>query len=156
VAEALGVEDMRTLANALGGASLVARGELREGLGQLDTAVTTALSGDLSDPIAIGYSCCYMLHACERARDFDRAAQWCARVHAYSERARFNVLRAVCRAHHGSVLTGRGQWQEAEAELDASARELARSRPGLLGEALTSPVGDRRSVPPAFAAQRGT
>jgi DNA-binding NarL/FixJ family response regulator len=144
VAEALDVEDLRTLAHALGGASLVVRGELKEGLGQLDAAVTTALSGDLEDPIAIGYSCCYMLHACDKTRDFDRGAQWCARVRAFSERARFNVLLAVCRAHHGSVLVGRGEWPLAEAELEASARALAVSRPGLLGEALVRLAGLRR------------
>lgn len=144
VAQELDVEDLRTLAHALGGASRVARGELREGLSQLDAAVTTALSGDIQDPIAIGYSCCYMLHACERARDFDRGGQWCARVTAFSQRARFSVLLAVCRAHHGSVLIGRGQWQEAEAELTASAHQLALSRPGVLGEALLRLAGLRR------------
>lgn len=144
VAEELDVEDLRTLAHALGGASLVLRGELKEGLGQLDAAVATALSGDVQDPIAIGYSCCYMLHACDKTRDFDRGAQWCARVRAFSKRARFNALLAVCRAHHGSVLVGRGEWREAEVELEASARALAVSRPGLLGEALVRLAGLRR------------
>jgi DNA-binding NarL/FixJ family response regulator len=144
IAEALDVEELRTLAQALGGVALVIRGELKQGLGQLDGAVTAALSGDLRDPIAIGYSCCYMLHACDKARDFDRGAQWCARVRAFSERARFSVLLAVCRAHHGGVLVGRGQWREAEAELEASARALAVSRPGLLGEALMRLAGLRR------------
>jgi len=144
IAQQLDVEDLRTLARALSGASLVVRGELKEGLDQLDAAVTTALSGDLEDPIAIGYSCCYMLHACDKTRDFDRGAQWCARVRAFCERARFNVLLAVCRAHHGSVLVGRGQWPEAELELEASARALAVSRPGVLGEALVRLAGLRR------------
>src|SRR5690606_32799426 len=119
VARELDSEDLSTLARALGGAARVARGEPREGLRELDAAATVALSGDVEDPMAIGYSCCYLLHACEQARDFDRGAQWCARVRACSGRARFDVLLAVCRAHHGGVLLGRGQWQEAEAELEA-------------------------------------
>ena len=144
IARQLGVDDLRVLAHALLGAALVAKGHVAEGMSRLDGAVTTALSGDVEDPIAIGYSCCYMLQACERARDFDRATQWCERVRVFSERCRFEALLAVCRAHHASLLIGRGHWQEAEAELDAAARQLAASRPPLLGEALLRLAGLRR------------
>ncbi|MEW5978828.1 MAG: LuxR C-terminal-related transcriptional regulator [Acidobacteriota bacterium] len=144
IGQSLGLEEIHMLARALEGAALVVQGRWMEGMCQLDEAVTAALSGDLQDHVAIGYSCCYMLSACERARDFDRALQWCGRVHAYCRQTRFNALLGVCRTHYASVLIGRGNWSEAEAELEIAARYLSRSRPGLRGEAVVRLAGLRR------------
>ena len=76
------------------------------------------------DPIAIGSCCCNMIIACERARDFDRAGQWCEQLAAFCERTGQRPLLALCRAHHGTVLTMRGEWSQAEEELDWAAGEL--------------------------------
>jgi LuxR family transcriptional regulator, maltose regulon positive regulatory protein len=144
IGQSLRVEDICVQAQALLGAALVAEGRIQEGMSRLDGAVTSALAGDVEDPVAIGYSCCYMLQSCERARDFERANQWCERVRVFSERSRFDALAAICRTHRASLWIGSGRWQEAEAELDAAARALATSRPGLLGEALLRLAGLRR------------
>jgi DNA-binding CsgD family transcriptional regulator len=144
IGQSLRIEDIRVQAHALSGAALVVEGRIHEGMLRLDGAVTSALAGDVEDPVAIGYSCCYMLQSCERARDFERASQWCERVRMFSERSRFDALLAICRTHRASLWIGSGQWQEAEAELDAAAHVLASSRPGLLGEALLRLAGLRR------------
>ena len=38
------------------------------------------MSGELSDRCATGQACCYVLTTCEEVGDFERAAQWLARV----------------------------------------------------------------------------
>jgi tetratricopeptide (TPR) repeat protein len=103
---------------------------------RLDEATTAAVSGEMSDPFAIGISCCYLVDACERIRDFERAAQWCARVKEVALRARFNALLGVCRAQYARMLVWRGGWAEAEAELEAAAGQLGASRPAMRAEAL--------------------
>jgi ATP/maltotriose-dependent transcriptional regulator MalT len=76
-----------------------------------------------------------MLIACERAHDFDRAGQWCEQLAAFCERTGQRPLLALCRAHHGVVLTMRGDWPEAEEELAWASSELATLRPPLAGYA---------------------
>jgi ATP/maltotriose-dependent transcriptional regulator MalT len=90
----------------------------------------------MSDPFAIGISCCYLVDVCERIRDFDRAAQWCARVKDIAARTRFNALLGICRAQYASVLVWRGAWKEGEAELEAAVQQLGASRPALQSEGL--------------------
>jgi DNA-binding NarL/FixJ family response regulator len=81
----------------------------------------------MSDPVAIGFSCCYLIFACERVRDFDRAAQWCQRLAGIAADQNVRALRAVCRAHYGTVLVLRGEWERAEVELSEAAAVLART-----------------------------
>ena len=46
------------------------------GLRRLDEATATALAGERYRPEVVGFTCCYVLNACETVRDFDRASQW--------------------------------------------------------------------------------
>jgi len=57
--------------------------------------------------------------------DLDRAAQWCQRLARMSAEQNVRALRAVCRAHYGSVLMLRGEWEQAEVELTDAAAVLA-------------------------------
>jgi len=69
VAEALGRElgdvDLEMTAIALDGLARVSQGEITEGMARLDEATTAATAGEMRDPIAIGFSCCYLIFACE-------------------------------------------------------------------------------------------
>jgi DNA-binding NarL/FixJ family response regulator len=85
----------------------------------------------MRDPVAIGFSCCYLIFACERVRDFERAGQWCRRLARMAEGWNIRALRAVCRAHYGTVLMLRGDWLESDAVLNEAAAVL----PGESGEA---------------------
>jgi DNA-binding CsgD family transcriptional regulator len=76
-----------------------------------------------------------MIIACERTCDYDRAGQWCERLEAFCERTGQRPLLALCRAHHGTVLTMRGEWEEAEAELEWASGELSTLRPAMAGYA---------------------
>ena len=134
-ARAFGGLDIEMTARTLRGLALVSLGRLEEGSRLLDEGTAAATAGELHDPIAIGSCCCNMIIACERSRDYDRAGQWCERLEAFCERSGQRPLLALCRAHHGTVLTLRGEWQDAEAELRWASGELATLRPALAGYA---------------------
>ena len=127
--------DIEMTARTLQGLALVSLGRVQEGTDLLDEGTAAATAGELYDPIAIGSCCCNMIIACERARDFDRAGQWCAQLAAFCERTGQRPLLALCRAHHGTVLMMRGEWRAAEEELAWAADELSRLRPPLAGYA---------------------
>jgi ATP/maltotriose-dependent transcriptional regulator MalT len=134
IGRGLGLVDLEMAARALEGLALVTEGRVAEGMPRLDEATAAALAGEMRDFVAVGVSCCYLISACERIRDFDRAAQWCERVKEFCRRWRLQSLFAVCRAHYAAVLVWRGEWAEAEAELVSARRELAAVRPALQGE----------------------
>jgi LuxR family maltose regulon positive regulatory protein len=134
-ARAHGGLDIEMTARTLQGLALVSLGRVEEGTRLLDEGTAAATAGELYDPIAIGSCCCNMIIACERARDFDRAGQWCEQLAAFCERTGQRPLLALCRAHHGTVLMMRGEWREAEGELEWAAGELSTLRPPLAGYA---------------------
>jgi DNA-binding NarL/FixJ family response regulator len=127
--------DIEMTARTLQGVALVSLGRVLEGTRLLDEGTAAATSGELHDPIAIGSCCCNMIIACERSRDFDRAGQWCEQLEAFCKRTGQRPLLALCRAHHGVVLTARGDWTEAERELAWASGELSTLRPPLAGYA---------------------
>lgn len=121
---------------ALRGLALVLEGRAASGLADLDEAATAASAGELSDPVAVGWIYCCLVQAFQRARDFERAAEWIPRVRAFCRRSRFNGLFSLCRIHYGEALAGRGLWEKAARELGEAARQLARIRPPLAAEAI--------------------
>lgn len=127
--------DVEMTAWTLQGLALVSLGRVEEGTRLLDEGTAAVTGGELNDPIAIGSCCCNMIIACERARDFDRAGQWCERLAAFCERTGQRPLLALCRAHLGTVLTMRGEWAAAEDELSWATGELSTLRPPLAGYA---------------------
>jgi LuxR family transcriptional regulator, maltose regulon positive regulatory protein len=121
----LGDTDLEMTAIALDGLARVNEGEIAAGMARLDEATTAATAGEMRDPVAIGFSCCYLIFACERVRDFERAGQWCQRVADMAAGWNIRALRSVCRAHYGTVLMLRGEWQEAETVLSEAVAALA-------------------------------
>lgn len=144
VARALGQPDLAIVARALGGVSLVRAGRVAEGMPRLDEVATAALHGEVTDPLAIGICCCYLMIACERARDLDRAAQWSDEIRRYCEQWRFNGVLALCRAQYGAVLVSRGLWADAERELQYAIPRLGASRPALRREGVVRLAALRR------------
>jgi ATP/maltotriose-dependent transcriptional regulator MalT len=136
ISRALGQIDIEMAGLAQKGLAMVREGEVAEGMRLLDEAATAAVAGELRDLIAIWVSCCYLVNACEQVRDYDRAAQWCAKVEEFCKRYRIRPLFALCRTHYASVLMGRGAWTEAESVLEAANRELAATRPGLISDGI--------------------
>ncbi len=126
----LGLVDLEMLAMALQGLALVSSGKVAEGMPRLDEVAVAAMSGEMTDLLAIGFACCYLITACERARDFDRAEQWCKRVDTFCKRTQFGTLFSICRIQYASILLWRGEWHEAETELQSALRNLTPTHRG--------------------------
>jgi hypothetical protein len=124
------------LGRAIQGLALVVSGAVAEGMRGLDEVNTAVVAGEMTDLVAIGLSCCYMIAACERVRDYDRAVQWCTRLKAFCAKWGLRPLFAVCRTQYASICLWRGTWLEAEQELCAASDELGASRPAMTGDAL--------------------
>ena len=120
---------------ALEGLARVSAGDVAAGLRMLDEATAAATAGEVKELHTVGVVCCWEIFACERVRDYDRAAQWCARVLEFTRRWRIRVLSAVCRAQYAGVLIWGGQWSEAEAELAIATRDFEQVRPPLTVQA---------------------
>jgi LuxR family maltose regulon positive regulatory protein len=128
--------DLEMLGLSVQGMALVASGAVSEGMRRLDEVNAAIVAGELTDLVAIGLSCCYMIAACERVRDYDRAVQWCARLKVFSAKWGLRPLFAVCRTQYASICMWRGTWLEAEQELIAAGDELAASRPAMTPDAI--------------------
>jgi len=134
IARLAGAIDLEMIAGALRGLALVTSGDVAEGMRQLDEVNAAVLAGELNDPIAIGLSSCYLVAACERVRDSQRATQWCRRLRSFCTDWGLKPLLAVCRTQYASVCVWRGDWVEAEKELRKATEELLAARPAMSGE----------------------
>jgi ATP/maltotriose-dependent transcriptional regulator MalT len=136
VGQATGAVDYEMVGRAVHGFAQVTAGAVAEGLQELDEVNAAVLAGEMSDRVLIGLACCYLIAACERVHDYERATQWCDRLKAFCKKVGFRPLFAVCRTQYASVCMWRGAWEEAEHELTSAADELAACRPAMTGEGL--------------------
>jgi LuxR family transcriptional regulator, maltose regulon positive regulatory protein len=139
----LGVVSLEMFALAVEGLTLVNEGEVADGMGCLDEATAAALAGEFEEVVAAGWTFCFLLNACERVRDYERAAEWCRKVEAFSRAMNTNFVTLACRAHYGAVLTWHGQWHEAERSL-TEATGLGAERPSWSGLAIVRLADLRR------------
>ena len=136
VGRAIGAIDYEMVGRALHGFSLVTMGRVPEGLRELDEVSAATLAGELSDRLLIALAGCYLIGACDRLRDHERAVQWCDRIKEHSRKWGLKPLFAVCRTQYASVCMWRGAWEEAERELTSACDELALCRPGMTTDGL--------------------
>ncbi len=136
IGQTLGAVDLEMVGRALHGFARVTGGDVVEGLQELDEVNAAVLAGEMSDRVMIALACCYLIAACERIHDYERATQWCDRLKAFCKRVGLRPLFAVCRTQYASVCMWRGAWDEAEHELISASDELAACRPAMTGEGL--------------------
>ena len=136
IGQALGAVDYEMVGRALHGFARVTAGSVGEGLQELDEVNAAVLAGEMSDRVLIGLACCYLIAACERIHDYERAVQWCDRLKTFCATWGLRPLFAVCRTQYASLCMWRGAWEEAERELTSAADELAASRPAMTAEGL--------------------
>jgi LuxR family maltose regulon positive regulatory protein len=117
------------LAEALKGFILVVEGNISQGMPLLDDATLLALTSEQSDVKFTTITCCYLIDACERIRDYERATQWCKNVKELCKQWRYKAMFANCRMKHAGILIWKGDWEEAEEELLSAANELQEFRP---------------------------
>ena len=137
LAHELADPDVECMALAQLGRAVVRQGRVDEGVALLDEAMTVALGGETSDPLACGDACCTTLVVCDGLADLDRAAQWCEAVVEFTERRRFIPVQAWCRAIYAGVLVRGGDWARAETVL---AESLARRPDRRRGAGRTLPL----------------
>jgi DNA-binding NarL/FixJ family response regulator len=131
-----GVVDVEMMALALEGLAFVCEGEVEEGMRRLDEATAATVAGELEDLDAISSCCCYLIDACKRVRDYERAAQWCEHVKGFCEQWSDRLTFAACRAHYADILIWRGDWGAAEAELRANLGPLADIHPHRIADGM--------------------
>ena len=134
LAQAVEATDYEMIGGALRGFALVSCGDVAAGMRQLDEVNAAVLAGELTDPVAIALSGCYLVGACERVRDADRAGQWCRRLKALLLRLGIAPAARGVPDAVPSMCVWRGDWSEAEKELLTATDELVASRPGMSGE----------------------
>jgi hypothetical protein len=130
IAHRLANPDVECMALAQLGRAVVGQGRVEEGVRLLDEAMTVALGGEPSDPLACGDACCTTLVVCDGLADLDRAAQWCEAVVEFTERRRFTPVQSWCRGIYGGVLVRAGEWDRADAVLAESLRRRVDRRRG--------------------------
>lgn len=131
----LDIQDLEILGLAMEGIALVTEGDVSRGMDRLDEATTAALAGELHEVYSVTWALCYLIYACERVRDYDRAGQWCRKMRDLAEAHEIRFALGICRAHYGGVLLWRGAWDEAEAELSEATQDFEVSRPPMAAEA---------------------
>jgi LuxR family transcriptional regulator, maltose regulon positive regulatory protein len=139
----LGVVALEMFALCVEGVALVNEGRVADGMCCLDEATAAALAGEFELIVPAGWTCCMLLNACERARDYERAAEWCRKVEEFGRRMKINFVTGACRAHYGAVLTWLGRWDEAERELTRATHDLV-DRPTWSGLAIVRLADLRR------------
>ena len=131
MAHATADPDIECMALAQAGRAVVGQGRVEEGVALLDEAMTVALGGETSDPLACGDACCTTLVVCDSLADLRRATQWCDAVVEFAERRRFLPVQSWCRGIYGGVLVRAGEFAHAEAVLtEALARRGERQKGG--------------------------
>ncbi|WP_290637353.1 LuxR family transcriptional regulator [Aquisalimonas sp.] len=143
VSEACDDPDLGILALAMEGLALVSDGRIDDGMQRLDEAAAAVLGGELQQPIWELPVLCWLIFACERARDFGRAAEWCEMMRDAAQRLEHTASQGICRAHYATLLTCRGRWQEAESTLSEAAARFQASWPPQTAET-TIRLGDLR------------
>ena len=136
IAKRFGDSDLEFDALAYSGVCKVDRGQVTEGMRQLDEAAAAASNGEVGSLAVAGEIYCKMLLACELALDVRRAAQWTAVAGALARRSNVVWAAAICRMHYGGILVAAGRWAEAEDALRMSARDYDASFPALRSGAL--------------------
>lgn len=127
----LGVADLEALGLALEGEALVMAGAIEEGMRCLDGAAALATGERFELSISPAFTQCILIGVCEKAGDFGRVAQWCEAMRLQGERLNGRHVIGVCRSSYGNVLTARGEWSQAEAELTDALGALEATRPGM-------------------------
>ncbi|MFN0153598.1 MAG: LuxR C-terminal-related transcriptional regulator [Gaiella sp.] len=139
-----GSRDVEAFALALEGLALVASGAVADGMRRLDSSTAAAVAGEVGDVDMAETICCYLIDACKRVRDLDRAAEWCQRVSEIATRFDDRFMFAVCRLHHADVLLWQGAWSAADDELERAAAFYRSARSGRVTDALVRVAELRR------------
>jgi LuxR family transcriptional regulator, maltose regulon positive regulatory protein len=144
ISKRVGSIDGEMMATGVKGLILTSEGKIDKGMTCLDEATVIATSSEVKDVSLAGITCCLLIDACQRIRDYERAGQWCNKVKELSRRWHFDALFSSCRTNYASVLIWKGEWEAAEQELLLASKELEHLRPAHIGMCLVQLADLRR------------
>lgn len=135
MARALGLRHLEVLASAQERVALTSEGAVGAGEFRPDDAhaIVGCLSGEFDLVLSASST---LMYAWEQMRDFPAVERWFALFDDVPEAWSSTGPFWWCRAVRTGALVWRGAWDEAEAELEASARALGAISPDMAAEAL--------------------
>lgn len=136
--------EVEMIAKGLKGFILVIEGNIPKGMPLLDEATVLAVHNQKNDLNLATITCCYLIDACERIRDYERARQWCNNVKDICKSWRYEAMFTNCRIKLAGVLIWKGEWKEAEEELLAAKNEFAKFRPDKINASIVRLADLRR------------
>jgi len=144
ISKRVGSIDGEMMATGVKGFILTTEGKINEGMNYLDEATVMATSAEVKDVSLAGITCCFLIEACQRIRDYERAGQWCNNVKELARRWHFDALFSSCRTNYAAVLIWKGDWEAAEQELLLASKELEQLRPSQISMCLAQLAELRR------------
>ena len=125
VADRYGDSSMIARARMLHGMAEVQAGNGQLGVKLLGEACASVLAGEV-DPRTAGAVMCNTIATCWDIADFKGASEWANSAKRWFERNDIPGIPGVCRVRRAEVMTLRGDWDTAEAELHLAEEELER------------------------------
>ena len=135
IAARMGDRNLAAMAQAEHGFTLIATGNVADGMALVDEASVAAVGGELA-PDTAGGICCTTIGACTTLGDWSRAAEWTDAQDRWCKREGIAGYPGMCRLYRSEIKEHRGQWLEAEAEAQQASVELAGFIPAAAGMAL--------------------
>jgi len=156
IADRFGDLDLQTVALHDRGQILIARGDVAEGMGLVDEAMASAVSGEVN-PATLGNLYCRTMVVCRSLADFKRVREWSEAAWRWCETYTASGYRGVCRIHSAETMRHLGLWTDAERAVRNACTDFEKS--GLNGHAgeafnefgeLSLRKGDYRAAENAF------
>jgi class 3 adenylate cyclase len=136
-------DDLLSLAYLTRGRTLVDRGDVEQGMEQLDRATLAAVAGELS-PFATGVVYCASITACTQLADYGRASEWTEAAERWCEQQAVDSgFPGTCRVYRAEIKRFEGNWRQAEEEARRAAHELEGSFIDVAGAAYNE-IGELR------------
>jgi class 3 adenylate cyclase len=147
--------DMMALALHDLGRFRITKGDVEQGLGELDEATLAAMHGEIGAyETAVIY--CNVIEACRNLADYRRAGEWTEAAKRWCDRQAIAGFPGQCRVDRAEVMKLRGAWAEAEQEARNASEELKGFRLSVAARAfyevgeLRLRVGDLAGATEAF------
>jgi DNA-binding NarL/FixJ family response regulator len=116
--------DLVTLGRVGRGEALIALGDLRRGMTEMDEAMVAVVANEVS-PMIAGLVYCSVIDACQETFDLRRAQEWTAALTEWCDRQPDMVpYRGQCLLSRAHLMQLRGRWAEAEREAQLAGERL--------------------------------
>jgi DNA-binding CsgD family transcriptional regulator len=125
IGDRFGEADLAATARCFKGRALLRAGRIDEGLAQIDEAMVSATTGELS-PVITGLIYCAVIAGCHQVYALDRAREWTAVLSRWcDEQPELLTFTGQCLVHRSEILQINGAWNEAIVEARRAADRVS-------------------------------